>query len=42
MTAAEEIIENAKSVITGTNIDKLWVIQILDRILRVEYNFYLL
>ena len=38
MTAAEEIIENAKNAITGTNIDKLRVIQILDRIFRVEYN----
>jgi hypothetical protein len=42
MTAAEEIIENVKSAITGISIDQLWVIQILDRNLRVEYNLYLL
>lgn len=40
MTAAEEIIENAKSAITGINIDIKWVIQILDRINRLKYNFF--
>ena len=40
MTAAEEIIENAKNAITGTNIDKLRVIKrLLNNLDRKEKLF---